>query len=108
MNKHLTGILLGAVAGVLDVVPMIIQGLTWDANLSAFSMWVVVGLVLSSIGFKMPSVIKGIAVSLLILLPTAILIGWKQPISLVPILIMTVILGAGLGFSIDRFGKNKG
>jgi len=24
------------VAGVLDVIPMVLQGLTWDANLSAF------------------------------------------------------------------------
>ncbi len=33
----------GAIAGILDVIPMVAQGLTWDANLSAFTMWLVVG-----------------------------------------------------------------
>ncbi|OGS27831.1 MAG: hypothetical protein A2297_06780 [Elusimicrobia bacterium RIFOXYB2_FULL_48_7] len=101
-KKKIAGIIFGTIAGILDVIPMMLQGLTWDANISAFSMWVIVGLIISSVDFKMPPVIKGIIVSFLVLLPTAILIAWKEPFSLLPISIMTMILGALLGFAIDK------
>ena len=101
----ITGISLGAVAGIIDVIPMVIQRLTWDANISAFLMWIVIGFILSITELKMNSLLKGILISYLVLLPAAILIGWKEPISLVPILIMTTILGGALGYSFHRFKK---
>ena len=100
-----TGIGLGAVAGIIDVIPMIIQNLTWDANISAFLMWVVIGFLLSIAELKINSVLKGILISYLVLLPAGILIGWKEPASLVPIIIMTTLLGGALGFAVQRFKK---
>jgi len=85
---------------------MIIQNLTWDANISSFLMWVVIGFILSIVELKMNSILKGFLISYLILLPAAILIGWKEPVSLVPIIIMTTILGGALGYLIYRL-KNK-
>ena len=105
-QKILIGIGLGAIAGIIDVIPMIIQKLTWDANIAAFSMWVVVGLFISLIDLKIFSGLKGIVIAFIILLPSAILIGWKEPISLIPISIMTLILGFLLGLIIE-FTKNK-
>lgn len=105
MRKIKIGLLLGIVAGIIDVIPMIIQKLTWDANISAFTMWIVVGFFISTIDLKINSIIKGILISFLVLLPSAILIGWSEPFSLIPIAIMTTILGGLLGFSIHRFSK---
>jgi threonine/homoserine efflux transporter RhtA len=81
---------------------MIMQKLTWDANISAFTMWIVVGFLIATIDLKMNSIIKGILIAFLVLLPTAILIGSKEPVSLIPIAIMTTILGGLLGFSINK------
>ncbi len=105
MKKIKLGIILGAVAGTVDVIPMVIQKLTWDANLSAFCLWVVSGFLISTSDLKVRGVKKGIVISTLVLLPSAILIGWQQPLALVPILIMTLILGSGLGLLIEKFGK---
>ncbi len=105
-KKRLVGLAFGTIAGILDVIPMIIQKLTWDANVSAFSMWIIIGFIYSSLDLKLPSTIKGILVSFLILFPTAILIGWKEPVSLLPITIMTLVLGGILGFSIDKISIN--
>jgi hypothetical protein len=102
MKKIGTGILSGIVAGIIDVVPMIIQKLTWDADVSAFVMWVIVGFLVSTVDLRMNPVIKGILVAFLVLLPCAILIGWKQPMSLIPIVMMTAFLGGLLGFSINK------
>lgn len=86
---------------------MILQKLTWDANISAFSMWVVIGFFLSVSEIKIHSILKGILFSFLALLPCAILIGWKEPISLIPISIMTLILGGLLGLVVGKFSKKK-
>ena len=47
MKKIKIGLLLGIAAGVIDVIPMVIQNLTWDANISAFTMWIVVGFLIA-------------------------------------------------------------
>ncbi len=107
MKKIKIGLLFGIIAGVIDVIPMIMQNLTWDANISAFTMWIVVGFLIATIDLKINSIIKGILIAFLVLLPSAILIGWKEPVSLIPILIMTTILGGLLGFSINKILNKK-
>jgi len=103
MNKALKGILFGAAVGVIDVTPMIIQNLPWNANLSAFAMWVIAGFLISTSTLKMPFVLKGILISLLLLAICAPLIGWKTV--LVPILPINIVLGALLGWIIGKFEK---
>lgn len=107
MKKIKIGILFGIVAGIIDVVPMIIQKLTWDANIAAFTMWIVVGFFISTIDLKINSMIKGILIAFLVLLPSAILIGWSEPFSLIPIIVMTTILGGLLGYSINKISNRK-
>lgn len=104
-NKILLGVVLGAIAGVIDLVPMLLQKLTWDANLSAFFLWVVSGFMLATSELNLPPVLKGIVIPFLCLLPSAFIIGWKEPFSLVPISIMTLILGALLGFVHNKLAK---
>ena len=48
ISKIKIGIILGVIAGIIDVIPMIFQKLTWDANLSAFSLWVIAGFMIST------------------------------------------------------------
>lgn len=104
--KILIGLSLGAVAGIIDVIPMIMQKLSWDANLSAFSMWVISGFIISTSYIKINSAIKGILISFLLAIPSAILVGWKEPISLIPMSIAILVLGSSLGFAIDKIEKH--
>jgi hypothetical protein len=99
------GLLLGVIAGILDVIPMVLQGLTWDANISAFFLWVVSGFMLATSNLKLQPVLKGIVIAFLCLLPSVFIIGWNDPFSLVPIGMMTLILGALLGFSYSKLAK---
>lgn len=102
MNKYIAGIGLGVIAGILDVIPMVLQHLSWDANISAFSMWVIVGFLISAVDINLNSILKGILISFLVLLPSLILIVWKEPFTLLPISVMTIILGGLLGWSINK------
>jgi hypothetical protein len=100
-----TGLCMGALAGALDLIPMVLQKLPWDADLSAFSMWVVVGFFISISRLKLPAPLLGLLTSFLCLIPSAIIIGAKEPFTLVPIAIMTAILGTGLGWAVKRFER---
>lgn len=105
MQKLKLGILLGLIVGIIDVIPMIIQKLTWDANLSAFTFWIVAGFFIAVSDIKLKGALKGIIISIILLVPLAFMIGWQNPISLIPIVVMNLILGSLLGYFIDRFGK---
>ena len=107
MSKMKIGIILGLIAGLIDIIPMLIKNLTWDANISALTMWIVVGFLISSVDLKINSIVKGILIAFLVLLPSAILIGWKEPISLMPIGFMTTFLGGLLGFSIQKLANRS-
>ncbi|MBU0661886.1 hypothetical protein KKH30_00060 [Candidatus Micrarchaeota archaeon] len=102
-RKILLGIGLGAVAGIIDVIPMLLQGLSWDANISAFLFWIVSGFLISTSSLKINSALKGVLISVLVLIPVAVIVGWQDPASLVPMGIMTPILGGLLGYFIGRF-----
>ena len=106
MKTIIFGILLGIAAGIIDVIPMIIKKLTWDANISAFLMWVIVGFLIATTDLNMNPILKGILIAFLVLTPCAILIGWKEPKSLIPIFVMTLILGGLLGFLIPKLINN--
>lgn len=107
MKKIKLGLILGFVAGLIDITPMIIQKLTWDANLSALTMWIIVGFFISTIDIKIHPILKGILISFLALLPSAILIAWKEPFALIPISIMTIFLGGVLGSLFHKLTDKK-
>jgi hypothetical protein len=104
MNKKVLGLLTGVVAGIVDVVPMLVQKLPLEADLSAFCAWVATGFIISRIDLSLPGWAKGMVVGYLVALPVIILVGLKDPLSAVPILVMTFILGSLSGFIINRVG----
>ena len=104
MKKIALGITLGLLAGIIDLVPMLIQKLTWDSNLSALSLWIISGFLISTTNLKINSILKGIIISFLVLIPSAFIIGRKEPVSLLPIALMTLILGGLLGYLIEKLG----
>jgi hypothetical protein len=103
--KIIIGVLLGFVAGIIDLIPMLVQKLPWEANLSALTMWIISGFFIAVIDLNVKPVDKGIIVAFLMLIPCAIIIGWKEPISLVPISLTTLTIGAALGFAIEKISK---
>jgi hypothetical protein len=103
MKKILIGLLFGAAAGLIDITPMLAMRLPLAANLSAFSLWVVVGLFIASADLKLNSAAKGLVIALLVFAPNAFLIGQNNIADLLPPLLMTVILGNLLGWLIGRF-----
>lgn len=104
-KKIIIGLIFGIIAGIIDVIPMIIQKLPMSADLSAFSLWVISGFLISTSDLKVPSILKGIIISFLVLIPALIIIAWSDLKSVIPIGVMTLILSSLLGFMIEKFGS---
>lgn len=102
MNKMYKGLFWGVVMGIIDVLPMLYQRLPWDANLSAFSFWIIAGFVISTSMLHLNRVVKGMFLAFILIIPVGVLIAWKSPVHCIPIGIMTLILGGVLGYLIER------
>jgi len=99
MKNILLSFMLGALAGVIDIIPMIIQKLDKHAIASAFVQWLVLGFIITFI--KIPGLDgwqKGLVVAVLLSLPIVILVAKTDPKSIVIILLMSATLGSIVGF----------
>ncbi len=104
-KRILTGLSLGVIAGIIDVVPMIIQRLPLNADLSAFTLWVVVGIFMGIASFGIKGILKGLIIAFLVLLPNLFIIAWDEPESMIVIACMTVALGSLTGFVFQKIIK---
>ena len=103
MKNILWGLIWGAVAGILDVIPMLFMKLAWNADLAAFIMWVVAGLMVATTTLRLVPVLKGLLISFLILLPSLFIISANGLKGIIPIIVATLILGSLLGFVIGKW-----
>ncbi len=103
MNNFLIAVLIGLTAGLLDVIPMIIMRLDKVANISAFTHYFVLGLVIPFVNWDLNPWVTGMIISFLSGLPVMIIVAPKDKKSLIPITIFSIVLGAGIGLAGARF-----
>jgi hypothetical protein len=66
---------------------------------------VVCGFLISASDLNVKGWIKGVLISFMVVLPCAVLIGWKEPLTLIPISLMTAILVSASGWGIEKFSR---
>lgn len=98
MAKLLFTLLVGVIAGIIDIVPMILQKLDRYSIISAFVQWIIVAFVITYIQLGVTGWVKGLLIAVLLALPIIILVMKTDPQSAVPILVMSAILGSLVGF----------
>ena len=103
MNDFLIAIIIGLVAGLTDVTPMIIMKLEKVANISAFVHYFVLGLIIPFVGWDIAPWIKGIIISVLSALPVMIIVYPKDKKAIIPMIVFSLILGAGIGIAGAKF-----
>jgi len=98
LTKLLIALGIGAIAGTIDIIPMILQKLDKHAIVSAFIHWVILGFVISYIQLPLAGWLKGGVIAEISALPIVFLVLKDDPKSILPILIMSAFLGCGVGF----------
>jgi hypothetical protein len=99
MNNMGIALGIGVVAGIIDVVPMIIQKLDRSACISAFVHWIALGLIIPFVGWGIQPWLKGLLVAELAALPVMIIVYPKDRKALIPMSVFSAILGAGVGMA---------
>lgn len=105
MRKLFITLIIGVIAGIIDIVPMFIQKLDRYSIISAFLQWVIVAFIITHIQFGVGGWLKGLIIAVLMALPIVVLLMKADAKSVIPILVMSVILGSFVGFATDRFIK---
>ena len=99
MNDIYIALLIGIMAGIIDVIPMIIQKLDKNASQSAFVHWVVLGMIIPYVNWDMQPWFKGIVIAFLTAIPIMIIVYQQDKKALIPMSIFSIILGAGVGLA---------
>ncbi|HLO92269.1 MAG: hypothetical protein ACM3ME_01640 [Chloroflexota bacterium] len=103
MNKFLTALIIGIIAGTIDVIPMIFQRIDKYACISAFVQWVVLGLIIPYVDWNIQPWLKGLIIAEMAALPIMVLVFAKEPQSIIPIVIFSAILGVLVGIAGARY-----
>ncbi len=103
MNEILIALTIGIIAGIVDVIPMIIQKMDKFANLSAFSHWVVLGLLIPFVSWNMAPWIKGLIIAEISAIPILFMVAKEDKKAIIPITIMSAFLGIAVGIAGNFF-----
>jgi len=103
MNGIFIALGIGIVAGIIDIIPMILQKLDRSATLSAFVHWVVLGLIIPYVHWDIAPWLKGSLIALLTAIPIMIIVYPQDRKAIIPMTLFSIILGAGVGFMGAKF-----
>ncbi|MBU8891896.1 MAG: hypothetical protein KOO66_03905 [Bacteroidales bacterium] len=103
MNDIFIALIIGIIAGVIDVIPMLIQKLNRFANLAAFTHWVILGLIIPFVSWNIDPWLKGLIIGELTAIPVILMVIQKDRKSVIPILLMSALLGIGVAIAGARF-----
>lgn len=104
MRSLIIGLCVGALAGILDIAPMLLKRLAPRSIASAFVQWLVLGLVIAHVQSPLPRWASGLAVGLLCSIPIAILVSESEPASVPVVLLTSSVLGALCGLAVGALG----
>jgi hypothetical protein len=104
MRKFLLSVILGIIAGIIDVTPMIMRGVDGYAAISPFLHWVVQGFIITYAVLRIKDWLKGFIIAELSAIPVIFQPDIK---SAIPILAMSAVLGSLIGFLSGRYAKKR-
>ncbi len=103
MNDFFIAIIIGLVAGLIDIIPMIIQKLDKRDTISAFVHYFALGLIIPFMNWGIAPWITGVVIALLTSVPIMIIVYPKDKKAIIPMIVFSLILGAGIGIAGAKF-----
>jgi hypothetical protein len=100
MNTFILTLLIGIIAGIVDVLPMIKMKLDKYAISSAFTFYLIMPFIIYNINILQDIWwIKGGIITFVLSIPIMILVAKKDKSSIVPMAIMSFVIGTAIGIA---------
>ena len=82
-KKIIYSLIIGAIAGIIDIIPMIIQGLDIYSDISAFIFWIIMGFIIAHISLPIKDWLRGMMIAIILAIPIMILVSANELITIV-------------------------
>jgi hypothetical protein len=105
MNKLFFALLIGACAGALDIIPMLLRRAAWHDIAVPFVHWLMLGVLIAYVHMPLHPTLKGLIVAVMTTLPILISYSQTKPDAVLPILGISIVLGAAVGWLTHRFAQ---
>lgn len=105
MNKTLMSIIIGIFVGALDLIPLIMVKAPLLNMTAIVVFWVVTSFFISRVTLVENSLLNGLIIATLNMLPLILTIYTINPKDFLPMLSMAIILGPLTGFLNNRYAK---
>jgi hypothetical protein len=103
MNKLLTALLIGTGAGIVDTIPMQLRKASWHEIATPFTHWLMLGVLIAYVQMPFHPALKGSIVALMTTVPILISYSQTKPSSVLPIIMISIALGAAVGWLTQKF-----
>lgn len=107
MKKYIAGCVMGLSVSLVFVSPFIIGKVNWLPIWIIPILWAVIGFFIAAVDFRLNPLLKGLLIAFLVSLPMLLLFVWKQPESVLFIVIMIVMGGPMLGFWLGKINAPR-
>lgn len=103
MNNFTIAIIIGLIAGTIDIIPMLLQKLDKRDSLSAFIHYFSLGIIIPFIDWGLAPWKTGIIISAITAIPIMIIVYKTDKKAIIPMIVFSLLLGAGIGLAGARF-----
>jgi len=105
--KNIVAVLIvGLIAGALDLIPLILVDAPLYNMLSIMAFWLVATYMISSTTLSRNSLVNGLAISVLLMFPMALAVSATNQKDFFPMMLMAVVLGPIVGYAIGKLGNS--
>ena len=101
MPSLIITLLIGAVAGMIDIIPMLVRKLDKRDCAAAFVHWILLGVVIAYLPLPLTPWLKGLVIAEAFAVPVVLMVAKTDKQAIPPILIMSAILGMLVGWTTD-------
>ena len=102
-KKTVVSFLIGALAGLIDIIPGVIEGVDFRITMAGYTFWMVIGFIVAHVSLPMKDWLKGLVIAVLLSIPGIMLISVVDPRSVLPMIIITVLLGPIVGHLTGKY-----
>lgn len=106
MDKLVKSLLLGIAAGIVSVIPMLLQAVSWQVSIGTVLHWLALGIIITFARLPMFPWLSGATIALLTSIPLALIVSETDAFTALLTIASSAVLGALLGLISDRLIVN--